>query len=123
MDTIFKWVTEIDWNNWAYLFLKHYEYLYLLPFPIILTGAFFLLKELGLKKWYVNISIAIVITCASILYHIMHISSEINGIDFQLLGAVAVEYMVGSSMLLLAIIILMYKEILSFFKNRKQVKA
>ena len=119
MDKIIEWANKVDWNELFNTFLAYYHWLFYLPFPILFIGVYFLMKSFGIRYKLVNLLIATISTVICyFLYHKKQISVT-EGVDFQLIGAVAIETITASSIALLAIFIFMIRGIYSMIKNRK----
>lgn len=121
MDTILKWIEAVDWNALAETAIAHVYILYLLPFPLIAIGTYYFLKSVNLPSIWLRGLLTILVTLCFGYYHKIHISSVPKGdVDFNLIGAVAYEYIVGSSIALLAIFIFVIRSIISSIKGRRQ---
>lgn len=112
-ETISTWIQTNDWNSTFDTFLTHSYLLYYLPFPILLVSAYYLLKLIKVPFFFLRTVLAGLSTAGMYLYHKTGVTLPRGELDFTLIGVVANEVILASSIGLLAIIIYFIRSIAS----------
>lgn len=126
LDSLVKWAGTVDWNSYAELAISYSYILYFLPFPLLIFGSYFLFKSVRLPSFWLRSLLALLVAVVFAYFHKQHITVPQGKMDFELIGFVGLEYLVGASLGLLAILITAIKGIASiikkvFKKEKKQV--
>lgn len=120
-ETISSWIQTTDWNSAFETFLTHSYIMYYLPFPILLFSTYYLLKLINVPFFFLRTAFAGLATLGLYYYHRTGVTLPRGELDFPLIGVVANEVILASSIGLLAIFIYFIRTFLSavFFLARR----
>ena len=112
-EKILNWIQTTDWNSAFETFLTHSYILFYLPFPILLFSTYYLLKLINVPSFWLRSGLSVLATLSLYLYHRTGITLPKGELDFTLIGVVANEVILASSVGLLAILIYFIRSIVS----------
>lgn len=124
-EKILNWIQTTDWNSVFDTFLTHSYILFYLPFPILLFSTYYLLKLINVPSFWLRSGLSVLATLSLYLYHRTGVTLPKGELDFTLIGVVANEVILASSVGLLAILIYFIRSTVSgvlFITKRVRAK-
>lgn len=123
-EKITNWIQTTDWNAVFETFLTHSYIMYYLPFPILLFATYYFLKLINVPSFWLRSGLSVLATLSLYLYHRTGVTLPRGELDFTLIGVVANEVILASSVGLLAILIYFIRSIVSGVLNvTKRIRA